>query len=541
MAIIGRSRGVDIILPYPQVSARHAGVAPTPDGMLAVTDLGSTNGTHVEGKRIAPEHAGQDQAGRRASSSARTPIYLGIEGNDGARLGRLGPTPTGPATWSRSRRSTSSSRCPTARTRPTKKVLLNHVTFKAHPGDLIALMGPSGAGKTTLLTVLNGYLRPTSGEVRVNGESLYAIYDALRGSIGYVPQDDIVHPELTVFEAIKYSAQFRLPPDYGEEEIDRRVEQVIKDLGLEQVKNLEIGKPERKVLSGGQRKRVNIALELVTDPALMFLDEPTSGLAADDTVALIDLLASLAKKYGKTIIVTIHQPAREEYEKFNLALIMGFGGEPVYYGPTGKESYEFFGRYVAHEGHRHRQPARHVRPAQEARGGRDRERQASPTGRSARAGGGGGVARRVLRRRRTRPTARCTRARASPARRARAARPRRADGAALPPVLAPLQALRDRQAARPRRHGHPPRAGADHRRAARAGLLRPGQDAEPLVPAVPPGRRERGAAEGARRSPPACMQDIVALHQGGGLRRAPSSSSRSRRSGSARATRRARS
>jgi ABC-type multidrug transport system ATPase subunit len=194
------------------------------------------------------------------------------------------------------------------------------------------------------------YLRPTSGEVRVNGESLYAIYDALRGSIGYVPQDDIVHPELTVFEAIKYSAQFRLPPDFKEDEIDRRVEQVIKDLGLEQVKNLEIGKPERKVLSGGQRKRVNIALELVTDPALMFLDEPTSGLAADDTVALIDLLANLAKKYGKTIIVTIHQPAREEYEKFNLALIMGYGGEPVYFGPTGKESYEFFGRYVPQRG-----------------------------------------------------------------------------------------------------------------------------------------------------------------------------------------------
>jgi hypothetical protein len=95
---------------------------------------------------------------------------------------------------------------------------------------------------------------------------------------------------------------------------------------------------------------VNIALELVTDPALMFLDEPTSGLAADDTVALIDLLAGLAKKYGKTIIVTIHQPAREEYEKFNLALIMGFGGELVYYGPTGKESYDFFGRYVAAKG-----------------------------------------------------------------------------------------------------------------------------------------------------------------------------------------------
>ena len=136
---------------------------------------------------------------------------------------------------------------------------------------------------------------------------------------------------------MKYSAQFRLPPDYSEEEIDRRVEQVLRDLGLEAVKNLEIGKPEKKVLSGGQRKRVNIALELVTDPVILFLDEPTSGLAADDTTALINLLASLAKKTGKTIIMTIHQPAKDEFEKFNLALIMGYGGDPAYFGPTGED------------------------------------------------------------------------------------------------------------------------------------------------------------------------------------------------------------
>jgi hypothetical protein len=127
------------------------------------------------------------------------------------------------------------------------------------------------------------------------------------------------------------------------------------------------------VLSGGQRKRVNIALELVTDPALMFLDEPTSGLAADDTVALIDLLSNLAKRYGKTIIVTIHQPAKEEFEKFNLAFIMGFGGEPVYFGPSGKDSYDFFGAYrgapsTSRQAERHRQPARHVRHARPASG-----------------------------------------------------------------------------------------------------------------------------------------------------------------------------
>jgi ABC-type multidrug transport system ATPase subunit len=347
-AIVGRLPTNEIVLPYPQVSARHASIARAPDGSILVTDLGSTNGTYVNGARIPPHQPVAVRPGERIFVGPY-PMIVDLDGEtirayiDHDRNDWTGNLVEVEAL-------DLFLEVPDRENKAQKKVLLDHVTFKARPGDLIALMGPSGAGKTTLLTVLNGYLRPTSGEVRVNGENLYAIYDALRGSIGYVPQDDIVHPELTVFEAIKYSAQFRLPSDYSDEEINRRVEQVIKDLGLEQVKHLEIGKPERKVLSGGQRKRVNIALELVTDPALMFLDEPTSGLAADDTVALIDLLSNLAKKYGKTIIVTIHQPAREEYEKFNLALIMGYGGEPVYYGPTGRDSYEFFGRYVAHKG-----------------------------------------------------------------------------------------------------------------------------------------------------------------------------------------------
>ncbi len=347
-ALIGRAAPADIILPYPQVSLRHASVGRTPDGMIAITDLGSTNGTHVNGQRIPTGQPVKIQAGERVFIGPYAMI-LALEG--GAIRAYVEQER---AEWSGNQveiEALDLTLDVVDRQNPAqRRILLNHVTFKSLPGDLIAIMGPSGAGKTTLLTVLNGYLRPTAGEVRVNGENLYAIYDALRGSIGYVPQDDIVHPELTVFEAIKFSAQFRLPPDFSEAEIERRVDQVVKDLGLEAVRNLEIGKPERKVLSGGQRKRVNIALELVTDPALLFLDEPTSGLAADDTVALIDLLADLAKKYGKTILCTIHQPAREEYEKFNLALVLGFGGEPLYFGPTGSASYDFFGRYVAPKG-----------------------------------------------------------------------------------------------------------------------------------------------------------------------------------------------
>src|SRR5690606_20447996 len=146
------------------------------------------------------------------------------------------------------------------------------------------------------------------GLVRVNGEGLYNIYDTLRGSIGYVPQDDLAHPELTVWEAGRYSAKFRLPPDYSEGEIEQRVGQALRDLGLEGVGHPQIGSPEAKTLSGGQRTRVNIALELVTDPVVMSLDEPTSGLASDDAASLIHLLSELTKATGKTIIMTIHQP-----------------------------------------------------------------------------------------------------------------------------------------------------------------------------------------------------------------------------------------
>jgi ABC-type multidrug transport system ATPase subunit/pSer/pThr/pTyr-binding forkhead associated (FHA) protein len=343
-AIVGRLPTCEIVLPYPQLSARHASITRTPQNKIAITDLGSTNGTYARGARLVPGHPVVIEPGERIFVGPY-PMVVDLDGQtirayidtdrqewtgNLVEIEALGITLEVPD-----------------RDNPRQpKRLLDDVTFKCRPGDLVALMGPSGAGKTTLLTVLNGYLRPTRGEVRVNGENLYAVYEALRGSIGYVPQDDIVHPELTVIEAIRYSAKFRLPSDYSEQEIERRVEQVIKDLGLESVKHLEIGKPERKVLSGGQRKRVNIALELVTDPALMFLDEPTSGLAADDTVSLIDLLSNLAKRQGKTIIVTIHQPAREEYEKFNIAFVMGFGGEPVYFGPTGRESYEFFYRWA---------------------------------------------------------------------------------------------------------------------------------------------------------------------------------------------------
>ncbi|MBI4703130.1 MAG: FHA domain-containing protein [Deltaproteobacteria bacterium] len=343
---IGRTEGNAIIIPHPQVSSRHAQVHSV-GGKLYIEDLGSANGTYVRGARIPP--------GQRVEIGGREKIYVGpmplqldVTASGAVEvvheeygLERWAGRPLYEIeAWSLFLE------VPDRDDRSKTKVLLDNISFKALPGDMIALMGPSGAGKTTLLLALNGYLPPTTGLVRINGEDLYSIYDTLRGSIGYVPQDDLVHPELTVFEAVRYSAKFRLPPDYSAAEIDGRVMQTLTDLGLEGVAHLQIGKPERKILSGGQRKRVNIALELVTDPVILYLDEPTSGLASDDAAGLIRLLAELTKATGKTIIMTVHQPAKDEYEKFNQAIVLGYGGVPMYFGPTRPDSYQFFSRWA---------------------------------------------------------------------------------------------------------------------------------------------------------------------------------------------------
>ncbi len=338
---IGRTPDNDIQIPHPQVSSKHA-VLHMSGGQLFLEDKSSANGTFVKGQRLAPGQRVAVTNGEKVFIGPM-PLLIQVEGQkvevvvedavswEGRPLYEI-------EAWDLV------VQVPDRDNPAELKTLIDHISFKALPGDFIALMGPSGAGKTTLLMTLNGYLPPSAGQVRINGEDLYAIYDALRGSIGYVPQDDIVHPELTVFEAVRYSAKFRLPPDYSDDEINRRVDTTLAQLGLEQVAHLQIGKPERKILSGGQRKRVNIAMELVTDPVIMFLDEPTSGLAADDTQALVQLLADLAKQTGKTIITTIHQPAKDEFEKFNQTLVLGPGGLTIFFGPP-RDGYKFFGSF----------------------------------------------------------------------------------------------------------------------------------------------------------------------------------------------------
>ena len=343
---IGRTPDNDIQIPSPQVSSKHALLHST-GGQLFVEDRNSANGTYVRGQRIPPGQRVPVQNGEKVFIGPM-PLVIQVAGQAVAVVVEDSAQWEGRPLYEIEAWDLVS-QVPDRDNPSALKTLLDHVSFKALPGDFIALMGPSGAGKTTLLLTLNGYLPPTAGQVRINGEDLYAIYDALRGSIGYVPQDDIVHPELTVWEAVRYSAKFRLPPDYSEDEIARRVDTTLAQLGLENVAHLQIGRPEKKILSGGQRKRVNIAMELVTDPVIMFLDEPTSGLAADDTAALVALLHDLAKQTGKTIITTIHQPAKDEFEKFNLALVLGTGGITMFYGSP-HDGYRFFGSWLERQG-----------------------------------------------------------------------------------------------------------------------------------------------------------------------------------------------
>jgi ABC-type multidrug transport system ATPase subunit len=214
---------------------------------------------------------------------------------------------------------------------PNGAVGLRDVLISEGPGKLLGIMGASGAGKTTLLHVLAGLAKPSMGEVLINGFDINTQKDKIHGVIGYVSQDDLLIEELTVYENLYYNAKLCFA-DFTEEQLQKRVMEVLENLGLDQRKDLKVGSVLDKTISGGQRKRLNIALELIREPALLFLDEPTSGLSSRDSENVIDLLKELSLK-GKLIFVVIHQPSSDIYKMFDKMIIMDTGGYPAYYGP----------------------------------------------------------------------------------------------------------------------------------------------------------------------------------------------------------------
>lgn len=204
-----------------------------------------------------------------------------------------------------------------------KTILSGNINFTILPNEIIGLLGPSGSGKSTLLKSCCGLIKPSHGNILLNSKSLYQNISDLRNKIGYVPQDDIIHQDLTVEKAVYYSAKLRLPNTYPDEKIKALSSKVISQVGLQERANLKI-----KKLSGGQRKRASIAVELLSEPSLLFLDEPTSGQDPQLEESLMKLFKDMAN-LGTTIIITTH--AMASIEMLDLVIIIQ-SGSMVYFG-----------------------------------------------------------------------------------------------------------------------------------------------------------------------------------------------------------------
>lgn len=205
---------------------------------------------------------------------------------------------------------------------------LKSFSFSEDSGRLVGIMGGSGTGKSTLMNILNGKIQPDSGRVHING---FSLEEASReGVIGYVPQDDLLFEELTVYQNLHFNAQICFS-NFSEELIHQTVNKVLEDLDLEDIKDLKVGDPMNKTISGGQRKRLNIALELMREPSILFVDEPTSGLSSMDSEKMMQLLKDLGRK-GKLVIAILHQPSSEIFKLLDKLWILDKGGYPIYNG-----------------------------------------------------------------------------------------------------------------------------------------------------------------------------------------------------------------
>ncbi|MFF9014365.1 FHA domain-containing protein [Streptomyces sp. NPDC014870] len=314
---IGRALENELVVSDLQVSRHHAEFHATPDGRFEIRDLGSHNGTYVNGQPIA-----------KGGSVLIGPNDIVGVGHSTFRMvgGQLEEfVDTGEVSFSARHLTV---------TVDGGKQILKDVTFGVPEKSLIGVIGPSGSGKSTLLKALTGYRPANEGDVLYDNRSLYKQFAELRQRIGLVPQDDILHKELTVQKALRYAAKLRFPGDTAEAEREARIDEVLREL------KLDIHK-EKKVtsLSGGQRKRVSVALELLTKPSLIFLDEPTSGLDPGMDRDVMQLLRGLADD-GRTVLVVTHSVA--ELGLCDKLLVMAPGGSVAYFGPP-EEALNFFG------------------------------------------------------------------------------------------------------------------------------------------------------------------------------------------------------
>jgi ABC-type multidrug transport system ATPase subunit/pSer/pThr/pTyr-binding forkhead associated (FHA) protein len=312
---IGRSTENAVVLDHPLVSRFHA-VIERLGVRQRVTDLKSSNGVYVNGKQI------EKQAWLKEGDELRIgPYRLRVGENvlqrmavEGLRLDAL--------------------RLQKWVTK--EKNLLQDISLSIHAQEFVALVGLSGSGKSTLMDAINGFRPATHGAVLVNNINLYENFDLFRNDMGYVPQQDIVHRELTVYSALDYSAQLRMPADTSPEERHQRILETMEELDLSERKDLPISK-----LSGGQLKRVSIGVELLTKPRLFFLDEPTSGLDPGTEYNMMRLLRKLADQ-GRTILLITH--ATKNVMMCDKVIFLVRGGHVAYYGPP-EEALTYFDQF----------------------------------------------------------------------------------------------------------------------------------------------------------------------------------------------------
>jgi ABC transport system ATP-binding/permease protein len=311
---IGRAEGNGIALPNDlRVALYHAELRRQADGSYELVDLGSPNGSFVNHERVKR---------RRLADGDVVSIGRHVFRFD---AGVLAPE--------QDTLQPSFEAAGLAVELPGGRLILDEVDFHLEPSSLLAVVGPSGCGKTTLLNALTGFRPADSGTVFYGGRSLYEAYEDLRFRIGYVPQENILHDQLTVKQALRFAADLRFSPDVDRATRDQRIAQVIEEMDLAERADVRISN-----LSGGQRKRVNVALELLTQPSLLFLDEPTSGLDPGNEREMMELLRSLAAD-GRVVIVVTH--SSQSLDLCDRVLFMAPGGKVAYFGPP-KEALSYF-------------------------------------------------------------------------------------------------------------------------------------------------------------------------------------------------------
>lgn len=315
---IGRAPDNDLRIDDGRVSRYHAVIERV--GMrYRIRDLRSDNGTFVNGKRVEKEQFIAEGDAIHIANVKMRFAEDGLQQTDAGGL-RLDLRHLNKVVEK-------------------SKNLLQDISLTIQPREFVALVGTSGAGKSTLLDAMNGFRPATQGQVLINGVDLYRHFDAYRTELGYVPQEDIMHRELTVYEALDYAAQLRMPADTSARERVTRIEQVLHELDLEQRRNLPIHK-----LSGGQRKRVSIGVELLTRPRLFFLDEATSGLDPGTELELMNLLRQLTEdpQEGRTIVLVTH--ATKNVMLCDQVIFLTKGGYLAFFGPP-DEALKYFDQY----------------------------------------------------------------------------------------------------------------------------------------------------------------------------------------------------